>query len=77
MKLVCGFKWADGHSWCNSKTLKSHINVNYNIRNSLNMMLMMGPFQPRYNAVVGHSNEDIVLMVWSLLLAEWTVLWYA
>lgn len=41
------------------------------------MMMIMGPFQPRYNAVVGRSNEDIVLMVWSLLLAEWTALWYA
>lgn len=28
VKLVCYFKWADGRSWCNSKILQFHINVN-------------------------------------------------
>lgn len=30
MKLVCYFKCGEGCFWCNSKTLKSHINVSYN-----------------------------------------------
>lgn len=77
MKLVCYIKWAEGRSWCSSKIFNSHINVNYKKQNPLNVMMIMGPSQSRYNVVVGHSNEDSLLMVWSLLVAEWTELCYA
>lgn len=46
-KQVCYIEWADGRSWCNSKILKSHINVTYKTQTSLNMVMIMEPFRPR------------------------------
>lgn len=56
LKLVCYFKWADGPSWHNLKILQFHNNVSYKKQNSLNAMMIMGPFQPRYHSF-GDTNE--------------------